>query len=256
MGQPGETAPVDYPFPPITEAVIQFGFDNELEISEQKKVSEKLGQHYPNENLDSERTVELNLKTEKIKIEETDSIIRRSNSDEDQICVVRKSSLATSKLPNYDGWNNLYSRATRDFETSKSITGFRKISRLGVRYINRIDLPFEEDDLLHLEKYFNIYFTHPEEFGHMNSSSWRSEHEINSLDALLLLNIARVDSPLPRHMGLLFDIDVVKLVDVPQKDNDIFSYLKQARDFKNMVFEKSITDETRRRFFDDLRIGD
>ena len=89
----------------------------------------------------------------------------------------------------------------------------------------------------------------------MNSSVWRSEHDIAPLKALLILNLARVDSPLPHHMALMFDIDVVKLVDVPQKDSDIFTYLEQARDFKNMVFEKSITDETRKRFFDDLRIG-
>jgi hypothetical protein len=45
------------------------------------------------------------------------------------------------------------------------------------------------------------------------------------------------------------------MVDVPQKDDDIFAYLEQARVFKNTVFELAITDETRKRFSDDVSLG-
>ena len=251
---------VHYPFPPITEAVVEFVFENEVEYKVREKLSAKLAARYPNESIEIGRSIEIaideggKLDPEAVKLEEDDRLIRRSNHDENEVLIIAKNRMVVSRFPVYDGWESLIKRTKKDWETAKSIWGFRKISRIGVRFINRIDLPFEDGEILP-SRYFNIYFTFPPEFGPMVASGWRSEHAVKDLEAILILTVARVESPLPKHMALALDIDLVKTLDPPQKDDNIFSYLEQARIFKNMVFEKSITEETRKKFTDDLRVG-
>lgn len=256
----GVDTQMHYPFPPITEAVIEFVFENEVEYKVLEKLSTKLAARYPNENMEIGRSIEIaidesgKLDPQAVKVEEDDRLIRRSNEDENEVLILAKDRMVVSRFPVYDGWESLIQRAKDDWSEAKSLWGYRKISRIGVRFINRIDLPFEDGEISP-SKYFNIYFTFPREFGPMGASSWRSEHSVEELKAILILTVARVDSPLPKHMALALDIDLVKTLDPPQKDGDIFSYLEQARIFKNMVFEKSITEETRKKFADDLHVG-
>lgn len=245
---------MQYPFPPIIEAVAEFVFEQEIDFDEQKRISQKVNSFYPNERVEIGKQINFDFKKEKVEIKEIDKIIRRRSENEDEIFSIGGASLVVSKLPIYDGWEVFLSRIKRDWDEAKSVTGYRKISRIGLRFVNRIDLPFESD-LVSIEDYMNLGLNYPAPLGPMITSSWRSEHPVDDLGAMLILSMAKVESPLPKHMGLLLDIDVAKVLDVPQKDDDIFSYLEKARVFKNSVFELSIKDEARKRFFDDLRIG-
>jgi uncharacterized protein (TIGR04255 family) len=57
-----------------------------------------------------------------------------------------------------------------------------------------------------------------------------------------------VRSPLERHFSVLLDIDVVREVDVPQKDNEIWKELDLMRTHKNRIFEECVTDSARKLF--------
>jgi len=243
-----------YRFPPITEAVVEFRFASPISRDEQDQISSKSAKYYPNLSEISNRHFHIEVDKGTAEVTETTTNLRRTNADENEIFLITPQSFNISQLPLYEGWVAFRQRFQRDWEIAKSILGYRKLERLGIRFINRLDFPFE-DDLVHPAKYLNVYINHPTQYGVMQSSAIQTRYFVEDLNANMTIQSATVESPLPKHLGILLDIDIGREDDVPQKDDDIFTYFEQVRLFKNQVFEASITDATRERFSSDLRLG-
>ena len=79
---------------------------------------------------------------------------RLDSTDGKHILQIRNNGLTFSRLPPYTNWEQLRSSAQEYWAWFTSFREIANISRLGVRYINRIVLPFPIDDL-------SDYFTAP-----------------------------------------------------------------------------------------------
>lgn len=241
-----------YKHAPITEAVIEISFAKPIGSAEVNKVSEKFNSHYPQHQSVQNVKVAVampagqkdNPTAEFVEREEGH---RRSSSDMTQLLVLWRSSFLISQLAPYPGWDEFFRRFVRDWKVWKSVIGFRTISRLGVRYINRIDIPVSGSVVEH-ETFLNVYPKLPDILGPVGAYAVQAVLPVVDIGCKLTLNSAAVPAPILDHASFVIDQDIAKEVDPPQSDEAIYELLNQIRVRKNNVFEACISNRARELF--------
>ena len=125
--------------------------------------------------------------------------------------------------------------------------GHPSVARIGVRYINRIDIPIS-GPIVEYEKFINVYPKLPDVLGPVNAYGVQAVLPIVDIGCKLTLNSAIVASPILDHASFVVDQDISKEVDAPQSDNAIYELLSEIRKRKNIIFEACITDSARELF--------
>lgn len=241
-----------YKHAPITEAVIEICFETPISSAEIKKASEKFSSHYPQHQSVQNAKIAVAMPTGQ-KDSPTAEFVgreeghRRSSVDMTQLLVLWRSSFLVSQLAPYPGWDNFFRRFVRDWKVWKKLIGFRTISRIGVRYINRIDIPVSES-VVEYETFLNIYPKLPDIFGPVGAYAIQASFPIEDIGCKLILNSAVVPSPILGHASFIIDQDIVKEVDPSQSDKDIYELLNEIRARKNNVFEACISNRAREIF--------
>jgi uncharacterized protein (TIGR04255 family) len=235
---------------PITEAVIGIMFSEPLEPAKLAKADKKFAKNYPQHTVVQNFDVKVQLGQDgRVNAEDTRAVVghRRSSTDADELLVIWPAELVASQLAPYPGWDAFIARFERDWRTWKQVAGYREIRRIGLRFINRIDVPIVDDKVEH-EKYLNIYAHVPNLIGSVNGYSTQIATEIEGINCLLKVNSGTVRAPILEHTSFLLDIDFGRMLDVPQKDDDILALLHEIRVKKNEVFEACITKRARKLF--------
>ncbi len=242
-----------YPFAPITEAVVEFRFESQLEEGEMTKISGKLAAKYPNEQIQISKAVKFDLDIEgeraTANFGQGNKTFRRSNDDQNEIALLGGHSFTISQLALYPSWEQFLDRIIRDREICNKVIGYRKIVQIGMRYINRIDVPFDSDGMARHEDYLTIQVQLPDEYANHIGYNLTVQIPLKELKCVANIQSGAVPSPLPKHVAFILDIDLIRTVDVPQKDDDIYSLLAEMRQAKNSLFEAFITDTARERFY-------
>ncbi len=236
-----------YSSPPITEAVISVVFDSNINKKTIDSANVKFQRYYSKSDSLSHVNVNLDMANHQSKIDQQDSGYRLSTEDMTQLLLLQESSFTVSQRAPYPGWDVFFDRFVRDWKVWKRVVKHKKIKRIGVRYINRLDIPAEEATVVD-EEYLNFYPKIPEVFSPLIGYKLQCALPLESGTSQLQLNSAVVPSPLLGHISIILDQDIIRLVDVPQKDEDIFKLLSDIRHQKNEVFESCITEKARRLF--------
>lgn len=239
-----------YKRPPITEAVIGINFSEPLEPTKLGKADKKFAKFYPQHTVVQNYDVKVLLGQDGRANADDTRVVdghRRSSIDSDELLVLWPAEFVVSQLAPYPGWEAFIARFERDWRAWRQVTGYREISRIGLRFINRIDIPIVDDKVEH-EKYLNIYARLPELIGSVNGYSTQIGTEINDIKCLLKVNSGTVRAPILEHSSFLLDIDFGRMLDVPQRDEDILALLNEIRVKKNEVFEACITKRARKLF--------
>ncbi|WP_282758977.1 TIGR04255 family protein [Komagataeibacter saccharivorans] len=247
---------MNYARPPITEAVIEFQFAGECGESERAKVARKLKTRYPVAESRQEITFESgssganqHVKTVGLKLSSDDrtEIITLSDPRSSPvglpIVIEKYGAFSASQLAPYCGWASFSSRFAEDWSIVEKIIGWRKLQRIGVRFINRIDIPGEISDP---RRWVSIEPALPAQFPRPTSFNMRTVIPVDSAQANLLVGTA--PSPLPRHSAILLDIDIYTVSSIGDQAGERLEILKYFHDKKNWIFESCITDDTRRLF--------
>jgi len=231
--------------------VIGIYFVEPIGSGEVDAVSAKFDLHYPHhqdvENLNV--AVELQAgqnESAKAKVE-SEKGHRRSSTDMTELLVLWRSAFVVSQLAPYPGWDTFSKRFLRDWKVWKRNTGFRQIVRVGVRFINRIDIPAPWTVVEH-ETYLNVYPRLPNLFGPLDAYAVQVVVTVPDIGCQLTLNSAMVPSPILGHLSFLIDQDIAMNTNPPQSDDAIIELLNQIRLAKNKVFESCITDRARALF--------
>jgi uncharacterized protein (TIGR04255 family) len=242
-----------YKKPPITEAVIEIRLAAPLDAAELAKTSSDFRAYYPLEQSVKNVGVALGLPSAPegkptAQINEENGY-RRNSLDLTELIVLWRRAFSISQLAPYPGWEAFFTRFRRDWGVWKQRLGYRTIARIGVRYINRIDIPLPGNEpVIEEAEYLNVYPHFPKELGPTMAYGVQAVLPLADIDSKLTLNSSIVPSPLLGHAAFLFDQDVAREQEPPQRDEDIFDLLNQIRDRKNSVFEACITDRTRELF--------
>ena len=241
-----------YKQPPITEAVIGLRFAAPIETGDVEKVSAALKSFYPLQQPIRGIGVHLNVPpgregaTTAQPIETHGS--RLSTEDQTQIALVWPAQFIFSQLAPYPGWDVFFERFCRDWALWKRTLSYRKLTRIGVRYINRIDIPVATTPIIQHEEYLNIYPHLPAALDLVTSYSVVAQRPAPDIGCILTLNSSSAPSPLLGHAAFIFDQDIAKEGDPPQNDEDIYALLNQIRVKKNEIFEACITPRARELF--------
>lgn len=234
---------------PITEAVVEFRSATSVDDKKRKKGVKQLGRNYSKSEPLKQQTVEVKFQPSGSPLTTTTDVIvdKYSSDDMTQQLLVSDVSFLVSQLAPYPGWNQFEQRIRRDWDTWRSCVGFREINRIGVRYINRLDLPFK-DEVVHHEDYVTVYPALPKLFNSISKHSVNVSLNLADIQSTLNLTSAVVPSPLPNHLSIVVDLDIVKNCKEPPNDEELFLFINQARTKKNEIFEACITDKSRELF--------
>lgn len=165
-----------------------------------------------------------------------------SSSDQKQIFQARLDSFTFSQLAPYDRWDTFRNEAQRLWSIYQSVTKPKCVSRLALRYINRLDLPLPFEDL---KDYLR---TVPEVSPDLpqNLSGYFMQLQIpqEDLRAMLILNQALIPPPSLDVVSVLLDIDINREIELPDTET-VWDVLEQLHTRTDQVFEACITDCTR-----------
>jgi uncharacterized protein (TIGR04255 family) len=241
---------VNYLRPPITEAVIGIDFSTRLASALVGKVNSRFAKLYPQhqELQNVSVTFSVNVSTSMTGQAETKKKgHRRSSADMAELLVIWPSAFAVSQLAPYPGWDKFFARFKRDWKVWKSVVGFIEISRIGVRFINRVDIPLVNNSAEY-EKYLNIYPKLPVSLPNLNSYAIQSVSSLEDIGCSLTINSGVVPSPVLGKASFLLDFDIASGLNVPQNDSEVFKFLGRVRERKNEVFEASVSSSAKALF--------
>lgn len=240
-----------YPKAPITEAVIEIKFKAALDASDIEKVRQRLASDYPQHQHVQSFDVAVKLLENQpdaptTQIKRTPGH-RLASVDMTELVLLWESAFVISQLAPYPGWDSFLRRFVRDWAAWRRVMGYQEVSRIGVRYLNRIDIPVTGPVVPH-EAFLNVYPKLPETFSAVDAYAVQAVMGLEDIRCKLTLNSAAVDSPILGHSSFIFDQDIAREIDPPQSDDAIIDLLNKIRVQKNAVFEACITDRARELF--------
>jgi uncharacterized protein (TIGR04255 family) len=179
-----------------------------------------------------------------------------SSDNESSVIQVNSSSFSFSLLNYYEGWDVFYERANKYWQKYIEITSAKRISRLSLRYLNRIKIPFTGGSF-DLEDYVEVSPMLSSQSDDWSMAGYFMQIALVSKKyspSRAILNQA-LGSPEKNtdqssmHVPLIFDTEVFQDINVDSHDNIIeYIFTDNLRCFKNDVFFENITEKTKELF--------
>ena len=233
---------------PITEAVIELRFARSFDKALIEDAARRLRGEYFYQDPENAVNVKIEVGTQKTQVDTAWQGVKLSSLDRTDCVFFRTNTFICSRLAPYTGWEDFSARALRGWEVWRKTAGSIELARIGVRYINRLDIPSETDASLNVEDYLNVSPHSPGELARPMSSFTMQIVKPLDDDCMLALNSGTVVPPLIGFASLALDLDVFREVDLPRRDEDLWALINRIRDHKNRVFESCITDRARALF--------
>jgi uncharacterized protein (TIGR04255 family) len=238
---------IQYPRSALTEATIEFRLREELSLKDLEKVRHRFGK--------------FKWKEEKIELLEFQltaggqSHMKRSlvsykltSPDGREVVQLHRTGLGYSVMAPYPGWDQFVGRLFDLSAEWRKDVGGKKIGRVGVRYINRFDIPCVPGSTIQIPEYMAFTMTEPEILDlpvKVYSIQLNSGIVTDGLSVNLVSEV--VPSPLIDHFSITLDIDIGREgVDLPQSDDDIRVLLTLMRQRRTEIFERCIKDPLRK----------
>ncbi len=237
-----------YSKPPVTEAVVEFRHSKKIDQADLAKANKRFSRLYPDGSETNQLHVEISANASgkaTSSLSPTGKVYRRASDNEHNVLLLTPHSLAVAQTPPYPGWDVFFERVQRDWAIWRKAIGQRDLSRLGVRYINRIDIP-STGPTLRPNEYLAVFIDSPEELGPTVTYALTCSFLLPKINANLTINSGIVNPPpVPGHVSILLDLDIGREVELPNTEEDMVTLLQGIRDEKNRVFELLVTNQLR-----------
>lgn len=244
-----------YARPPILEAVIGITFAQPLSDKTLAIADRRIGKNYSaHEDLNNTSlSVSLNMgENRKLVASSTEGTTmlghKRMSNSMDELAILMPDSITVSQLAPYQGWGAFMVRFKRDFHDYMGRQKSRQISRVGVRFINRIDIAVSGEIVEH-EQYMNFHPRVPDTLGPIVGYGMQVSFSIEKIDGQVTLRTSPVASPTLGKASFMLDIDVYKTSNLPMNEAALYELLEDMRVEKNRVFEECITERARQEIF-------
>ncbi len=236
---------------PIVEAVCEFRFDPEPEwdLTIPGLVYERLKDDFPERRVRGDFPVEIQERfgQEIVKqMERMAPLMQFYSGDESALVQIGQHLLGISHLRPYSTWEQFQKMIRKALEAYQEVANPTTLQRLGLRYINRIDIA---ETAINLEDYFNIYPNVPNLNDERPMSGWLQRVEIPFVDvnALLTIHVGSIKQQGHDGSSYMLDLDFSTQNELPVIDR-VFEWLDNAHEQIEDMFESSITDQTRKLF--------
>jgi uncharacterized protein (TIGR04255 family) len=167
-------------------------------------------------------------------------------SDEKTVAQFRTDGYTLNRLHPYTSWEELFPQAMELWRLYAGISKPEVITRLAVRYINRIELP---PGPVTLESYLRAAPVIPQELP-QSIGSFLTRVTIHDREKDIDAHVAQaLEASAPgRQSAIILDIDAYKQREFDVDEPAIEQTFGQLRAFKNLIFFNSVTDDALRRF--------
>jgi len=166
--------------------------------------------------------------------------------DGKNIAQFRVDGFTFNRLRPYTSWDELFPQAMELWNMYSGIAMPQVITRLAVRYINRIPLPPGD---ITFETYLRAAPIIPAELP-QTVSSFLTRVTIHEPTAGIAAHVTQALETHPTDPGpsVILDIDAFKESEFAVNDPEIGETLNRLREFKNLIFFGSLTEEILRQF--------
>ena len=150
-----------------------------------------------------------------------------------------------SQLAPYDHWEVFREQALRAWNHYEATLCPQRIVRVGVRYINRIEIPVAPSGHIDLDQYFRTGpKVAPELPQVMKTYFLRLELPMADPNSILIITQTAVPPTKPGFLATLLDLDAV-MQNLDFNSDAAWKTIDELREHKNQAFEACITDLTR-----------
>lgn len=174
--------------------------------------------------------------------------LRFQSADKKYIAQFNRDGYVFSRLESYQSWNQLYDEAMRLWNMYTEIAQPTEIQRIGLRYINRIQLPLNE---LRFEDYFESPAQPPKNLD-VPFHSFLHQETLAVPDYPYAVNIVKTiqppQAPAVQGLNLILDIDAFSTQGFEADEAGLRRHLLEMRWLKNKVFFGSVTQLTLKLF--------
>jgi uncharacterized protein (TIGR04255 family) len=238
----------NYKRPPIIEAVIEVRFGGPaLDDKVMDTLLKRFSERYPAPPQKTDN-FGFELAGTELRVMQQNVGFRILSADGGFAVNIGRNAIGTSKNAPYGGWEEFIGEVRNNWSDWERVVGWKQIVRIGVRYINRIDIPFSPTGLTRLEEYFGFSVNAPKTLGPLANFSINAEILTTDRPIKAVINHAPTPSPLVQTNSFLLDIDLGLEQALPTGEKALWETIEGLRSIKNSVFEACITDRTRELF--------
>lgn len=236
--------PLHYAKAPITEATIDIRvmLPDGVTIAQLEELQQALGEAYPENQKVYTGELFFQLGDEpQAENRQQHTGFRLISADKQKITHIRTDGFTFSLLHPYDRWEPFCEEARSLWNIYRAALMPMRVTRLAVRYINRLDIPFASVELK------NYLRTVPEVSGDLPQIllSYFMQLVIpqEEMKAKAVINQALVPPVKPDTTSIILDIDLFREVDIPEDEEGIWNLFEQLREGKNTIFKACLTPE-------------
>lgn len=168
------------------------------------------------------------------------------SADGKRVLQARVDGCTVNRLKPYPGWELFSSEARRVWSNYREVARPRRIVRVALRFINRIDLPGPSPELKH-------YFQTLPQIGpglpqSMGTFLMQLTLPLPAARATLNLVQTSADAPTTDKVSVVLDLDLYRTEDLPPDDEGLWQIFECLREEKNKAFRACITDQAEELF--------
>lgn len=234
---------------PITEAVIEIRTVPAPNVTAESLQENIKLDNYPSVRPTYEGTIEGEMQAgQEPTVKTAHSLVgyRYTHTNDKQILQIRPSIFTFNRLAPYGSWAEFSNEAKSLWNVFRIATNPETISRVAVRYINRIDIPLPITDL---KEYLRTYPEVSPDMGQALSGYFmRLESPQPDISANLVLHQAMIPPPSENVVSVLLDIDLYRDKDLPIEESKLWTLLESLRNKKNEIFKSCLNEKTMRLF--------
>ncbi|RLT01814.1 MAG: TIGR04255 family protein [Planctomycetota bacterium] len=236
---------------PITEAIIdlRIAARTEIDLDMLRRLSEATQDRFPRIDPIYEATGKMQVKpgiSASASAHQIQLGFRAISSDAKIVCQRQLTGFTVSRLAPYESWEPFRDLARELWDQYRTAVGCDVVTRIAVRYVNRIDLPESPVELKH---YFR---TSPEVSADLPQLMEGFFMQIRlpqaDIGSTAVLNQTIVPSLQSDCTSVVLDIDLFRDHALPGDECALWECFEVLHDRKNEIFEACITDAARELF--------
>lgn len=230
---------------PITEAIIDLRVSALKEFDSRRflTLKEHLRDRYPNVQEARGAEAGFELAPGKVATHARDLGLQGfffKSDDGVNIAQFRVDGFTFNRLAPYTSWEEVFPEAIRLWKLYSETASPEYVSRLALRYINRLTIPVPIED-------FSQYLTSPPMVPRnlpQVISSFLTRVVLHEPESQLAANVTQAleEGLDPKSVGVILDIDAYKVGEFDPRGAEIAQVLAELHDFKNTIFFGSVTE--------------
>jgi uncharacterized protein (TIGR04255 family) len=236
-----------YPKPPLIEAVLELRFEQNMSERELTRLKDRLQRAFPAAD---------ELRNFQAKLEDQGAVqmtglagYKLTAKNGTDVVMLQPNALVTSRLAPYEGWERLVEHAKENYEAFEKIAGYKRVVRVGARFVNRIDVPNRLLANRHVGDLLNIKIALPADTASSLGEFSLAQNFVHKESGLKVLAQVAVGEPaLIDHTSVFVDLDCAIDEQIPAKIDQVWELVGTMRDPKDNVFESFLTPEVRELF--------